>query len=52
MGSGPDDRGSAVDGTWSIVGDKSLDISTNAGLSSQRLTIVECSDSVLKVRYA
>jgi hypothetical protein len=50
LGAGPDDRGSAVSGVWSSVGDKLLDVSKNAEPTSRRLTIVECSDSVLKIR--
>jgi hypothetical protein len=51
LGAGPDDRNRAVQGTWSSTGERSLKLSRGAGAPPQRLTIVECSDAVLKVRY-
>jgi hypothetical protein len=49
-GAGPDDRNRSVVGAWSRAGDRSLQISRGPGAAPQRLTIVECNDTVLKVR--
>ncbi len=51
LGAGPDDRTRAVNGTWSSTGDRSLQLARGGDSQPQRLTIVECSGDVLKVRY-
>jgi hypothetical protein len=51
LGAGPDDRSRTITGRWSSTGDRSLQLMKGADAAPQRLTIVECSDDVLKVRY-
>lgn len=50
LGAGPDDRNRAVEGKWSSTGERSLQLASDADTAPQRLTIVECSGDVLKVR--
>jgi hypothetical protein len=50
LGAGPDDRTRAIGGSWSSLGDRSLSLSRPAETTPQRLTIVECTDKVLKIR--
>ncbi len=51
VGSGPDDRSRAVTGSWTSAGDNTLEIRKGSETTPRRLTIVECDDSVLKVRW-
>jgi hypothetical protein len=50
LSAGPDDRNRAVEGKWSSTGERSLQLARAGDTAPQRLTIVECSDDVLKVR--
>jgi hypothetical protein len=48
---GPDDRSRGIDGSWTDVGGRTLEIRKGPDVKSRRVTIVECDQSVLKVRW-
>lgn len=50
VGSGPDDRSLNVVGSWKSAGDDVLDVRLE-GASPRRVTVVECDEQVLKVRW-
>jgi hypothetical protein len=51
LGAGPDDRSRAVSGSWRSVGDDTLELRKGSEPAPWRLTIVECDQSVLRVRW-
>jgi hypothetical protein len=51
-GPGPDDRTRAATGRWNQSGDQALDVNVSGADSApRRMTIVDCDDQVLKVRW-
>lgn len=50
-GAAPDDRSRTVNGRWVVVKDGFLEISKDEADTPQRLEIIECTLSVLKVRW-
>lgn len=49
-GPGPDDRNRAASGSWVATGSDEFELRRSADTPPRRLTIVECSDSVLRLR--
>lgn len=50
-GAAPDDRSRTVTGRWVVVKEGSLEISKGETGTPRRLEIIECTQSVLKVRW-
>ena len=51
IGPGPDDRNRSIEGDWKPAGDQALELTRRADGSTRRMTIVEGSNEVLKVRW-
>jgi hypothetical protein len=52
VGPGPDDRSRRTTGSWKSLGDDALDVRVGGSESApRRMTIVDCDDLVLRVRW-
>jgi hypothetical protein len=52
VGPGPDDRSRGVTGSWKSAGDNALDVRIGgADAAPRRMTVVDCDEHVLKVRW-
>jgi hypothetical protein len=52
VGPGPDDRSRDVIGSWKSAGDNVFEVRmAGAGPQARRMTVIDCDDHVLKVRW-